>query len=266
MNFVNRPATPTVCFVTKIKNGSQMHKFSNLQNKTNSSPHICIHIVHQFTAVEVAEMTESYVQNGQNRKNQLQNRELYVLSLTLYGLRRYFAQGEIQRNYLPYWHSVNFVNTAIFEVHKIQSLNIGGNMADGVVIVLVIVAIWAFLSWDRRDEDRRADRSRQAEAERIERVGWVRPYDRNSTAEILRQSKRMAQVRSGRRHEAQQAVLTVLGSPSDCNRMDFDAQIALADLVRDADPRLQVEFTQAERAGDEFVPLKGSGVEYKVRR
>lgn len=139
-------------------------------------------------------------------------------------------------------------------------------MADGVVIVLVIVAIWAFLSWDRRDEDRRADRSRQAEAERIERVGWVRPYDRNSTAEILRQSKRMAQVRSGRRHEAQQAVLTVLGSPSDCNRMDFDAQIALADLVRDADTRLQVEFTQAERADDEFVPLKGSGVEYKVRR
>ena len=136
---------------------------------------------------------------------------------------------------------------------------------EGLVILAFGLGLWLFLRWDERDEDRRAERDYDDEREHVIQVGPVRPYDRDSAKEILRQNGRMNQVRNGRRYDAHQTVMTIQGSPSDCNRMDFDAQIALADMVRDGDPRLQVEFSEPERAGEEFRPLKGSGVKYQYQ-
>jgi len=137
----------------------------------------------------------------------------------------------------------------------------------GVIVIGVVVVVGLALWWDRRDTDRRVAREQEQERQRVVRVGPIYPYDRVSAGEILRQNARMEEIDTGRRNDAHQTVMTVQGSPSDCNHdMDFAAQVVLADMIRRNDPRMQVEFTAPERSGEPFWPLRGSGIAYQVRR
>jgi hypothetical protein len=94
VNFVNTLATAGACLVAKIKNGRTDGTEINLQNKTYYPRPFIVHVVHMFTAVEVAEMTESYVQNDDFGIFEPRKREYFELSLTYMRLRRYFAKEE----------------------------------------------------------------------------------------------------------------------------------------------------------------------------
>jgi hypothetical protein len=129
VNFVNIPPAPVVCLVTKIKNSRENHGDSHFQNKTNYTRSTSVHKVHKLSAVKVVEMPESYVKNGQNAKNHSKNCELYEYSLTYRvcgGILLRSKKEDGTSAAVRILDSVNFVNTAIFEVHKIQLLNIGG--------------------------------------------------------------------------------------------------------------------------------------------
>ncbi len=126
MNFVNYIEGANICLVTKIKNRATGGENFNFHDKTNCLPSHDVHDIHIFTGGKcpILAVFELFLRFFALNHSFLS--EYYEYRLTTLRARRIFVPIYIGGLNREKRRCVNLCEYSVFEVHKIQLLNIGG--------------------------------------------------------------------------------------------------------------------------------------------